>query len=65
MNNQLSLKEIAFEKAEAVINSCVNLEHTKGASRYIDLFIDKFSDWIAYTDLTLLLERKEYSIKNK
>lgn len=56
-------KEKAIDKAEKVIASCVTSAHIDATSVYIDLFIDRFHDWVAYSELLSMLTKQKRSIQ--
>ena len=50
---QISAKSKAFH----VIESCVTGEHFNGAEKYIDLYNEKFQDYLGYNELKRVLQR--------
>ena len=51
--NQLGAKS----KAMDVINSCITGEHFNGAEKYIELYNQKFDDFLGYNELKRELQR--------
>jgi hypothetical protein len=50
--------ELAKEKAEAIINSCVTCDHFDTAIPYIELFYKQFGDKEVYDELMQLYTDK-------
>lgn len=50
--------ELAKEKAEAIINSCVTCDHFDTAIPYIELFYKQFGDKEVYDELMKLYTDK-------
>jgi len=52
MNDNKNMeKSLAKEKVIKVIKSCVSLEHSINAKKYLDLFFNKFQDKETYREL--------------
>lgn len=49
---------VAKEKAEAIIDSCITCDHFTTAMPYIELFYKQFNDEVVYKELMDLYEKK-------
>ena len=52
----------AKNKAVNIINSCFTRQHLDVANTYIELFKNKFDDFLSYTELRKLLQNKKESL---
>lgn len=55
-------ESIAYEKAEAIIQSCETCDQISNAQSYIDLFYEKFNNGPSTGILMSLLEEKKINL---
>lgn len=55
-------QNLAEEKAEAVIKSCITTQHFDNARVYLDLFHKQYQDAVAYTRLWSLWKKSIISL---
>lgn len=55
---------IAQEKAEAIIDSCINCEHLKHAKEYVRLYLAKFKDNVDPISFNKLMQKFSYKKTN-
>jgi hypothetical protein len=53
----------AKQKAIDVIDSCTTTQHTVGAKNYVELFNNKYDDFLTYTVLKHRLDVRKEEIK--
>lgn len=58
INNQIKSKN----KAINIIQSCKNILHIDSAHRYIELYYNKYEDYLGYNELLQLLNNKQIEI---